>query len=236
MNTVQPRTSDGAKMPIRGWFATSSSAFRDELLARARPKFYPPGAFIYRAGDQGDDFFGVASGVVLLQCRFTHPDATLLHVAHPGEWFGSAPVLADQLRQVTAVTRSAVEVLRVPGTDLRELLQQRPEMIKELARNAIHALNLAIQAAADLLIRDAAARCAAVLLRLSDRRWPTGPEAELPQEVPVSQQELAMLANLSRKSVSQVLRLWAEQGLVAVGYRSILVKRPSVLRRVADAS
>jgi CRP-like cAMP-binding protein len=85
----------------------------------------------------------------------------------PGEWFGTVSLLLERGRRVTAVARTDVNLLRVPGDELRALLRRRPEWFTELGRDAIYNMDLAMQTAADLLIRDAAARCAAVLLRLA---------------------------------------------------------------------
>ena len=221
--------------PIRGWFADSRPDFRREFLALARPDFYAAGSVIYQEGDVGQDVFGISSGVVTLQGKFTHPDAMLLHMLRPGEWFGTVPVLLGRSRRVAAVARTDVNLLRVPGDELRALLRRRPEWFAELGRDAVHNLDLGMQTAADLLIRDASARCAAVLLRLAGRRWASGPEADLPSEIPASQTELAMLCNLSRNTFSRVVKELSSRGLVTLNYRSLTVNAPSRLRGVADA-
>jgi CRP-like cAMP-binding protein len=96
-------------------------------------------------------------------------------------------------------------------------------------------MDLAMQIAADLLIRDASARCAAVLLRLAGRRWVSGPDADLSSEIPASQTELAMLCNLSRNSFSRVVRGLSSRGLLTLDYKSLTVNDPARLRDVADA-
>jgi CRP-like cAMP-binding protein len=224
-----------SRFPIRGWFADCPSRFRRELLALARPRSYAAGSVIYQAGDAGQDMFGISSGVVTMQSRLTHPDAVLLHMLRPGEWFGTVPVLLKRDRRITAVARTDVNLLRVPGDELRALLRRRPEWFAELGRDAIYNMDLAMQIAADLLIRDASARCAAVLLRLAGRRWASGPDADLPSEIPASQAELAMLCNLSRNSFSRVLRGLSVRELVTVSYRSLTVNDPARLREFADS-
>jgi CRP-like cAMP-binding protein len=223
------------RFPIRGWFAECPPRFRRELLGLARPKSYAAGSVIYQAGDLGQDIFGVSSGVVVLQCRFTHPDAVLLHMLQPGEWFGTVPLLLERSRRVTAVARTDVDILRIPADELRVLLRGRPEWVAELGRDAVYNLDLAMQGAADLLIRDASARCAAVLLRLAGRRWASGREADLPFEIPASQTELAMLSNVSRNTFSRVVRGFSSRRLVTLNYRSVTVNDPARLRDVADA-
>jgi len=221
--------------PIRGWFADSRPEFRRDLLALARPKSYAAGSVIYHAGEVGQDVFGISSGVVTLQSRLTHPDAMLLHMLRPGEWFGTVPVLLERSRRITAVARTDVELLRVPGDELRALLRRRPEWVAEIGRDAVHYMDLGMQIAADLLIRDASARCAATLLRLAGRRWVSGPDADLPSEIPASQTELAMLCNVSRNTFSRVVKEFSSRRLVSLNYRSLTVNDPARLRVVADA-
>lgn len=221
--------------PIRGWFAHSPPAFRQAFLALARPKSHPAGSVIYQAGELGQDVYGVLSGVVALQCRLTHADAALMHLLRPGDWFGTVPVLLEGNRRVSAIARTEVELLRVPGDELRALLRRRPEWFAELGRDLIYNLDLAMQIATDLMVRDALARCAAVLLRMAGRRWAADPDAALPAGIPASQGELAMHCNLSRNTFARVVREFAHRGLVVVNYRSLTLTDPARLRAIADS-
>jgi CRP-like cAMP-binding protein len=119
----------------RSSLAKADPEFRQALLALAGPRSYATGAPIYHAGDTRRDFFLVAKGVVALHSRFTHPDATMLHMVHAGECFGSVPALFGHTRLATASARTPVEVLRVPGVDLQAMLQRRPEWFVELGRD-----------------------------------------------------------------------------------------------------
>jgi len=226
--------SDLAGFPLRGWFADSHPAFRRGIFALARPKSYAAGTVIYKAGDPRREIFGIRSGVVTLQGRFTHPDAVLLHMLRAGDWFGSVPLLTGQSRRINAVASTDVELLRVPGDALQAVLRRHPEWVAELGRDVVYSLDVALQGAADLLIRDAEARCAAVLLRLAGRRWASGPDAGLPSEIPASQSEIAMQCNVSRTTFSRVMREFTSLGLVTLGYRSLTVNDPAGLRAVAD--
>lgn len=230
---LAPGMSGG--IPIRGWLAKCSPQFRDEFLALARPKAVAAGNVIYRADEVGQDICGIRSGVVLVQTRFPHPDAVLLHMMRAGEWFGALARLNEQGRRVyTTVARTDVELLRVPFDELNDLLQRRPEGYAKLGLNAIHGLDLATQCAGDLLIKDAAARCAAGLLRMAGRRWASDPEAHLPSEIPATQAELAMQCNVSRKTFSRVVGEFSRAGLVSIGYKWLTVEDPARLRALAE--
>jgi CRP/FNR family transcriptional regulator, cyclic AMP receptor protein len=223
-----------AGFPIRGWFAESLPDFRRDLLELARPKSYAAGSVIFQAGDSGHDVFGVHSGVVTLQSRLTHPDAVLLHMVWPGEWFGTWSVLLGKGRRMSATARTDVNLLRIPGDDLRSLLQRRPQWHAEIARDAVWGTDVAMQIAADLLIHNASARCAAVLLRLAGRRWTGTANAELPVEIPASQSELAMLCNVSRNTFSRVVKDLSSRGLLTLNYRSLTLNEPVRLRDIAN--
>jgi len=223
-----------ANFPLRGWFADSHPGFRREILGLARPKAFAAGTIIYKAGDAGREIFGIRSGVVTLQGRFTHPDAMLLHMLRAGDWFGTVPVLAGRSRRINAAARTDVELLRVPGEELQALLRRHPEWVVDLGRDVVYSLDVALQGAADLLIRNASPRCAAVLLRLAGRRWASGPDAGMPSGIPASQSEIAMLCNVSRNTFSRVMREFTSLGLVTLGYRSLTVNDPAGLRAVAD--
>jgi CRP/FNR family transcriptional regulator, cyclic AMP receptor protein len=232
--TRPPGPSVSAGFPLRGWFAESQPDFRQAIFALARAKTYAAGRVIYKAGDPGREIFGIRSGVVTLQGRFTHPDAVLLHMLRAGDWFGTVPMLAGRSRRVTAVARTDVELLLVPGEELQALLRRHPAWAAELGRDVVYFMDVALQGAADLLIRDASARCAAVLLRLAGRRWALGPDAGMPSEIPASQSEIAMLCNVSRNTFSRVMREFTSIGLVTLGYRSLTVNDPAGLRAIAD--
>ena len=221
--------------PIRGWLASCSPQFRREFLALARPKSVTAGSVMFRAGDIGRDLFGIVSGVVLLEARFTHPDAALLHMLRAGDWLGMLVWISERSpRFFSAVARTDVELLHVPASEMNALLKRHPEATAELFRSAIWAMEVALQCAADLLIKDASARCAAVLLRMAGRRWASDPQANLPSEIPASQAELAMLCNVSRKTFSRVVGEFSKLGLVTVGYKSLTVDDPAGLRLTAE--
>jgi len=221
-------------IPVSGWFAKCSPGLREKILGVARPKSYSAGSLIFRAGDVGADVFGIVSGVIIVECRFTHSDATLIHMMWPGEWFGTLEVMIERRRRATMIARTDAELLRISGDDLLALLRRHPEDVFNLTHNAAYFLDVAMQCAADLLIPDASARCAATMLRLTGRRWAPGPQAALPVEIPAPQSELAMLCNLSRSSFSRVMREFSSRGLVTVNYRSLTVNDPLGLLGVVE--
>jgi len=69
------------------------------------------------------------------------------------------------------IAKTDAELLRISGDVLQALLRRHPEDVFNITHNAAYFLDVAMQCAADLLIRDASALCAATLLRLTGQRW-----------------------------------------------------------------
>jgi CRP/FNR family transcriptional regulator, cyclic AMP receptor protein len=103
-----------------------------------------------------------------------------------------------------------------------ELLDTHPDWWRVLGRSALEYGDIAISAYADLRVSSAECRCARTLLRICGLRYPRRTRSER-REVPVTQEELAALVNVSRSSLVQTLRRLDRRGLVAQGYRSVRI-------------
>ena len=82
--------------------------------------------------------------------------------------------------------------------------------------------------ASDLTIRDAETRLIAVLLRFAGLRGPSAGDA-VPIAVPVTQNDLAEAANLSRNWTGAILRRLASAGSIETGYSGISIRNPHAL-------
>jgi CRP-like cAMP-binding protein len=99
--------------------------------------------------------------------------------------------------------------------------QGEPPLVGIFLQPLLEYGDLTVTIAADLMIRDSERRCAAALLRLAGCRY-AGPQDVTPVEVPLTQNELAGAANLSRNSVGTMLQRLATRGFVEVGYGTMI--------------
>ena len=88
------------------------------------------------------------------------------------------------------------------------------------------------QTIADLLIGDSERRCAAIL-RLGGRCH-RARKTKSRSRFPVTEDDLAGAANLSRNSVGTMLQRRKARGLVEQGYRCIAIRAPKALRAFVD--
>jgi CRP/FNR family cyclic AMP-dependent transcriptional regulator len=216
-----------------GWLSGAPAEFRNAVLSRCRWERLEADALIQHGGEEQGELIGLADGVIAMRTILGRADTPIMHFARPVLWIGHGPIILGRQRVTEAIARSPVWLARVPQTKIRQLLDERPEWWRHFNRIAALISDMALNVAADLLIRDSERRCAAVLLRLAGRRFidPGNPE---PADVSLTQDELAGAANMSRTSVRTMLSRLAARGLIEQGYRGVTVREPAALRAFVD--
>src|SRR5271165_3287432 len=216
-----------------GWLSATPAEFQEAILSRCAWGRLEAGAPIQAGGEEAGELIGLARGIVAMRTILGRADTPIMHFVHPVFWFGYVPILTGQPRRIAASAKSPVWFARVPQAEVRALLAKRPEWWRHLMQLSIIYGDVSQTIAADLLIRDSERRCAAVLLRLGGRRF-AGPDDAAPVEVPITQDDLAGAANLSRNSVGTMLQRLKARGLVEQGYRGLIVRAPAALRAFVD--
>jgi len=216
-----------------GWLIATPAEFRDAILSRCAWQSLEAGAPIQEGREEEGELIGLARGIVEMRTVLGRADTPIMHFARPVFWFGYVPILTGRRRGIAASAKSPVWLARIPQATVRALLAERPEWWRHLMQLSIIYGEVSQTIAADLLIRDSERRCAAVLLRLSGRRF-AGAHDKAPVEVPLTQAELAGAANLSRNSVGTMLQRLKARGLVESGYRGMTIRAPAALRAFVD--
>jgi len=217
----------------RGWLNATPTEFQDAIVSLCDWQSLEAGAPIQAGGEEEGELIGLARGIVEMRTVLGRADTPLMHLAYPVFWFGYVPILTGRPRGIAAAAKTAVWLARIPQAAVRALLAERPEWWRHLMQLSIIYGEVSQTIAADLLIRDSERRCAAVLLRLGGRRF-SGPEDKEPVEVPLTQNELAGAANLSRNSIGTMLQRLKARRLIEQGYRGMTVLAPEALRAFVD--
>ena len=221
----------GATLSRRGWLSRTPSDFQQAVLEHCVVQRRSAGEPLYYSGDEIGGMFGVIDGTVEIASGFGNPDAYIVHLAQAGFWIGEGSILIGKPRMITAAARTDATLAYLPLVALRGMVIATPEYWRYLGQLSVEHNNLSTSGAADLMIRDVDRRCIAVLLRLAGCRFRIN-DGDARPEVVVSQEELAAMANLSRKSVGDVLRPLEQAGVIELGYRSIRINLPHKLREI----
>jgi CRP/FNR family cyclic AMP-dependent transcriptional regulator len=217
----------------QGWLSSTSLEFQRAILAGCDCRPLEAGAPLQVGGEDHGEMIGLARGVLELRTTLGPADTAIMHFAHPVFWLGFVPTLFKQPRRVAASARTKAWLVRVPETTLRRALKDNPQWWAFFLQPLLEYGDLTVTIAADLMIRDSDRRCAAALLRLAGRRY-AAPQDVTPVEVPLTQNELAGAANLSRNSVGTILQRLEKRGFVEVGYGAMTVRTPAALRAFVD--
>ena len=217
----------------RGWLSGTPAAFQRAMLTGCHWRPVEAGALIQVGDEEVGELIGLASGIIELTTVLGAPDTPLMHLEHPVFWFGYMPILFREPRRIRIAAKTPVWLASISHPTVKRVLEDRPPWWQHLLPLALTYGNTSATVAADLLIRDSERRCAAVLLRLGGRRF-AGPDDAMPIEVPVTQDELAAAASLSRNTVGDMLRKLAARGMIELGYRGIMLRATRALRGFAD--
>jgi len=213
------------------WLASIGEPLKSRLLSLGRWVHLEPGDPLYMAGEDNGGLMGVASGTVFSRVSNAPSDVAMTDLHRSPFWTLSRAIVPGEERVVTAVAQTRVTAVRIPQAAVFLLMQEHPEMVLHLLRNVANVFARMALVAGDALLRNHAERLTAVLLRVGECRL----DGSASVEVPIGQQDLAGMANLSRQKTSEVLRDMEQNGLVALGYRRITILEPDRLRTLLES-
>jgi CRP-like cAMP-binding protein len=216
----------------RGWLAAAGPAFAATLLPLARWRRYAPGEVLTLGGDERGDLVGLAQGMVAFTSVLGRPETPVMHMAPAVMWMGYGPALRGGQRVNTAEARSVAWAASFPRARVQALLETGALDWRPFVGLIAEYGDVCALMAADLLIRESGARCAAVLARFAGLRTPVTGAMPVAM-VPVTQGELAGACNLSRGVTGEILRRMAEAGAVGTGYGGIAIHDAGALLRLA---
>ena len=207
-------------------------ALRPEDLVRvadvAVPRSFRGGEVVFREGDDSDTCYIVRSGHA--RAVREHGDGRQITLATfgPGDFFGELAMFDDERRSATVEALDGLDVLGIPGVDMRALLSRHPEIAVKL----VIALGRRLRAANERLARQSfqtvQSRVAAVLTQLVDQARSEG-AGERDVLVTATQAELAQLAGSSRESASRFLAVLERAGVISQGRGRLTVHDPAAL-------
>src|SRR5215208_1683885 len=185
-------------------------ALRPEDLARvadvAVPRSFRGGEVVFREADDSDTCYVVRSGHA--RAVREHADGRQITLATfgPGDIFGELAMFDDERRSATVEAVDALDVLGIPGVDMRAANER-------LARQSFQTVQ---------------SRVAAVLAQLVEQARAEG-AGERDVLLTATQAELAQLAGSSRESASRFLAVLERAGVISQGRGRLTVHDPAAL-------
>ncbi len=209
------------------WFSRQAASLRTALVSEAQVIPVEAGHWIYDAGEDASGLYGVLTGSVSIYIGMEDETAALVNIVGPGHIFGYTGRFLSGRRVATAVAREPGMLFYLPERGLEAIARKLPDLWIRLAElssfHVVSGFRLAV-----VNTRPAASRLASHLLQLAAQFAPS-------LSLPVTQDELAEITGLSRKTVNRVLASFEARGFLHTGYRTLEIADEKGLRQCVRA-
>jgi CRP/FNR family transcriptional regulator len=213
-----------ARVPL---FSELSASELERVAQVAVPRSFPGGTRVFHEGDPGDSCYIVRSGV----CRVTreHSDGRAITLANleTGDIFGELAMLDGDTRSASVEALEDAELLALPGSDVKALLRDHPELGVKLIEALTRRLRSANERISNQSFRTVPGRVAGVLNSLLTDELPGNEGRDV--TIRMTQADLAQLAGTSRESVSRFLATLERAGVLRCGRGRVTVIEPERL-------
>ena len=203
---------------------------KEDELERARrgivERHFPKGAYVCHRGDRLDYWTGVVSGLVKISTISHSGKAMTFAGAGAGGWFGEGSVIKDEPRKYDLVAIRDTRLAMMPRSTFMWLFENSTGFNRFLVRQLNERMGQFIATIEYDRILGPKARVARNLSWLFNPVLYPGAG----DEIEISQEELGLLAGLSRPVVNRSLRELEEEGLLAVSHNRITVLKLAALR------
>lgn len=210
------------------WLKPYPPGLSERLLAEGRLVRLGEGEWAQAEGDERSGLFVVIAGVLHSYCAAPGGSMVMIGLAGAGSVLGHATRFSGGPRLVTAVCVEPCVLLELSETALDRIADRQPEIWRAIADFTYANMRNVLRMVAEVIALPPRQRIAARLLAAG---------AEVPSsETPVlaiSQELLAEMVGVTRKTVNVHLSAFERDGLIKAGYGRIVLKNRERLRLIA---
>lgn len=163
----------------------------------------------------GDEVYFILSGAVRVYLQTDQGKEATLALLGPGDVIGEMAFLDQAPRSATARTIQPTSFLVLTGRDFQQVLLSHPETAIGLLRLLVKRIRTTDQNIEDLYAKSLTERTLNSLKSLSGYFKN--------QEIPLSQEDLALILGATRPRVSEVLARLKKQGHITYSRRKIVL-------------
>lgn len=188
---------------------------------------FAKGAYVCHRGDRLDYWTGVVSGLIKISTISRTGKAMTFAGVGNGGWFGEGSLIKDEPRQYDLVAIRDTRVAMMPRSAFMWLFENSTGFNRFLVKQLNERMGQFIATIEQDRILGPKERVARNLGWLFNRVLYPGTRGE----IEITQEELALLAAVSRQLVNKALQELEAEGLLTMGRSSITVSDPARLAR-----
>lgn len=184
---------------------------------------------IFHEGDPGDSLHVVVEGRVKITRQSLEGEEAIIATLGAGETFGELVLLDGSARSATATAMEPTETVVLTRANFERLVDGGSPFRWSLLGGVAHRIRRITDQLAEVHFLDIGGRLALTLTRLAEEAAP-GVATDVRLARPLTQVDLAAMVGGTRQRVNQILGELADEGLVSVDSRGIVVRDVAALR------
>jgi len=186
---------------------------------------------VFREGEPAHAVHCIQRGVVKLYKLGPDGEELVIRLLGPGDIMGYRPVLADDLFAATARALEETTVCTFRREFLFALLRESPELAMHIMKKLASELRVSEDQMMSRLVENVPQRTAHFLLWLFDAERMA--EDQTPYEAALRREDMAMVIGTTPETLSRVLHDFERRKILDLSRKSIRVREPEQLRRLA---
>ncbi|NGX15898.1 cAMP-activated global transcriptional regulator CRP [Wenzhouxiangella sp. XN24] len=194
----------------------------NRFIELCRVRSVPSKTVVIHAGDLPDTLYYIIDGSVEVMIEDEEGNEMVLAYLNKGQFFGEMGLFYEQpTRSAWVRTRTACELAEMTYPRFRQVAEDSPALLFELATQLATRLERTNRKLGDLAFVDVTGRIAHAIMDLcKEPDAMTHPDG---MQIKVSRQELSRLVGCSREMAGRVLKVLEEQGLLHARGKTIVV-------------
>jgi len=191
----------------------------------------PRGAHVLHKGSPGDHLLFVLSGHLQAVDMTEDGREIGLNLLAAGDYFGELAIIDGLPRSASVVALENSVIAFLPRAQALALIYNTPLVVERMLRRMAASIRRAADYRTILGIPNAFQRVFALLHQFAQ----VAPGGLVVIDKLPTQQEMSIMVNTSRETVSRAIQLLTSKGVVEKDLRRLIVRRPDELRRVANS-
>jgi len=194
-------------------FSDLSDSELDNIKTLCQTRKYPKNSMIILEEEMGDVVFIVMSGTVKITRVNDEGKEVILAMLGSGEVFGEMAILDGESRSANALAQENCEVVTINREEFLNIIKTNNKVALNLMTEFAIRLRKSDQQIEALSLDDAEHRIGVSILNLAEEMGVIRKGAVTVENLPY-QQDIANMAGTSRETVSRVMKIFEDRGLI----------------------
>ena len=194
-------------------FSDLSDSELDNIKSLCKTRKYPKNSMIILEEEMGDVVFIVMSGTVKITRVNDEGKEVILAMLGSGEVFGEMAILDGESRSANALAQENCEVVTINREEFLNLIKTNNKVALNLMTEFAIRLRKSDQQIEALSLDDAEHRIGVSILNLAEEMGVIRQGVVTVENLPY-QQDIANMSGTSRETVSRVMKIFEDRGLI----------------------